>query len=317
LTCDSGRGHALIGPALYLPEACAADEEHRELASVREHPAGLEATNARKGRLPGTAGGRAVRHWAGTGAGARRPCPVSQCPLVTDLRLFPPRPGGGDHDGMTAIATSYQSLLKVRKGAVGIVDVPEFGFVAVTGTGEPGGAEFTEAVQALYSVSYGAHFRLNKLTGQAPRVMPLEGLWWVDDPAQQDIVAAVARGEVTIAGSDRGSWRWQALIMQPDPIDAELIATATAEAASKKDLPGLARLEYIRWAEGRCAQLLHIGPYAAEAPSIAALHEAIAAAGYRPRGRHHEIYLGDPRRSAPEKLRTIIRHPVEPACGLA
>ena len=94
---------------------------------------------------------------------------------------------------MTAIATGYESLLKVRKGAVDIVDVPEFGFVSVTGTGEPGGAEFTEAVQALYSVSYGAHFRLNKLTGQAPRVMPLEGLWWVDDPAQQDIVAAVAR----------------------------------------------------------------------------------------------------------------------------
>ena len=135
---------------------------------------------------------------------------------------------------MTAIATSYESLLKVRKGAVDIVDVPGFGFVAVTGTGEPGGAEFTEAVRALYSVSYGAHFRLKKLTGQAPRVMPLEGLWWVDDPAQQDIVAA-------------------------------------------------------------------------------ALHQAIAEAGYRPCGRHHEIYLADPRRSAPEKLRTIIRHPVEPA----
>ena len=213
---------------------------------------------------------------------------------------------------MSAVATGYESLLRVRKGVVGIVDVPEFGFVAVTGTGEPGGGEFTDAVQALYSVSYGAHFRLKKLTGEAPRVMPLEGLWWVDDPAQQDIVAAVARGEVTMAGSDRGSWRWQALIMQPDPVGAELIAAAAAQAASKKDLPGLARLEYIRWAEGRCAQLLHIGPYAAEAPSIVALHEAIAEAGYRPCGRHHEIYLGDPRRSAPEKLRTIIRHPVEP-----
>ena len=210
---------------------------------------------------------------------------------------------------MTAIATSYESLLKIRKGGVDIVDVPEFGFAAVTGTGEPGGGEFTEAVQALYWVSDGAHFRLKKLTGQAPRVMPLEGLWWVDDPAQQDIVAAVARGKVTMAGS----WRWQALIMQPDPIDAKLIAAATVEAASKEDLPGLARLEYIRWAEDRCAQLPHIGPYAAEAPSIAALHEAIAEAGYRPRGRHHEIYLGDPRRSAPDKLRTIIRHPVEPA----
>jgi cold shock CspA family protein len=143
--------------------------------------------------------------------------------------------------------------------------------------------------------------------------MPLEGLWRVDDRAQQDILAAVARGEVTLASSDRGSWRWQALIMQPDPIDAELIAAATAEAASKKDLPGPARRGDIRWAEGRRALLLHTGPYAAEAPSIAALHEAIAETGYRP----HEIYLGDPRRSAPEKLRTIIRHRVEPVPGLA
>ena len=161
-------------------------------------------------------------------------------------------------------------------------------------------------------MSYGAHFRLKKLTSEAPRLMSLEGLRWVDDPAQQEIVAAVARREVTMAASDRGSWRWQAPIMQPDPIDAELIAAATAEAGGKKDLPGLARLEYIRWAEGQCAQLLHIGPYASEAPSIAALQEAIAEAGYRLRGRHHEIYLGDPRRSAPEKLRTIIRHPVGP-----
>ena len=102
-------------------------------------------------------------------------------------------------------------------------------------------------------MSYGAHFRLKKLTGEAPRVMPLEGLWWVDDPAQQDIVAAVARGEATVADSDRGSWRWQAII-QPDPIDAELIADAMAKAAGKKKLPGLARLEYIRWAEGRGAR---------------------------------------------------------------
>ena len=94
---------------------------------------------------------------------------------------------------MTAIATGYESLLKVGKGAVGIVDVPEFGFVAVTGTGEPGGAEFTGAVQALYRVSYGAHFRLKKLTRRRRGFMPLEGLWSVDDPARQDIVAAVAR----------------------------------------------------------------------------------------------------------------------------
>jgi hypothetical protein len=102
------------------------------------------------------------------------------------------------------------------------------------------------------------------------------------------------------------------MIMQPDPIDVDMVAAALAQARAKKPGPGLERLRYQRWAEGRCAQLLHVGPYAGEGPSIARLHQAIAAAGYRARGRHHEIYLGDPRRSAPEKLHTILRHPFEP-----
>jgi len=115
-----------------------------------------------------------------------------------------------------------------------------------------------------------------------------------------------------MADTDRDRWRWQAMIRQPDPIDAETVAAALAQVRAKKPSPGLGRLRYQHWAEGRCAQLLHVGPYAGEAPSIARLHQAIAAAGYRPRGRHHEIYLGDPRRSAPDKLRTILRHPIEP-----
>ena len=213
---------------------------------------------------------------------------------------------------MTETAISFESLLKVRKGAVGFVDVPEFGFAVVTGIGAPGGTEFTEALQALYSVSYGAHFLLKKQSGQAPRVMPLEALWWADSPDQQDILAAVALGQATMADADRDRLRWQAMIMQPDPIGADLVAAALTQAQAKKPSPGLARLRYERWAEGRCAQLLHVGPYAAEGPSIARLHQEITAAGYRPRGRHHEIYLGDPRRSAPERLRTILRHPVEP-----
>ena len=193
------------------------------------------------------------------------------------------------------------------------MEVPEFGFAVVAGTGAPGGgAEFTQALQALYAVSYGAHFLVKKQRGQAPKVMPLEALWWVDDPGQQDILAAVALGQATMASTDRDAWRWQAMIMQPDPIDADMVAAALAQARAKKPAPGLDRLRYRRWAEGRCAQLLHLGPYASEGPSIVRLHQAIAAAGCRPCGRHHEIYLGDPRRSAPEKLRTILRHPVEP-----
>jgi hypothetical protein len=214
---------------------------------------------------------------------------------------------------MTETVLSFESLLKIRKGALDIVDIPEFGFATITGGGPPGGPEFTEAIQALYSVSYGAHFLLKKELGQAPRVMPLEALWWVVDPGQQDIFTAVARGQAAVADSDRARWRWQAMIMQPAPVDAEVIARALAQARAKKPLPGLERIRYLRWAEGLSAQLLHLGPYADEGPSIARLHDGIAAAGYRPRGRHHEIYLGDPRRSAPEKLRTILRHPVAPA----
>ena len=213
---------------------------------------------------------------------------------------------------MTETVISFDSLLKARGGAVEFVDVPGFGFAVVTGTGAPGGTEFTQALQALYAVSYGAHFLLKKQHGQAPKVMPLEALWWIDDPDQQDILAAVAQGRATMADTDRDRWRWQAMIMQPDPVDADMVAAALARARAKKPSPGLERLRYQRWAEGRCAQLLHVGPYAGEGPSIVRLHQAIAAAGYRPRGRHHEIYLGDPRRSAPGKLRTILRHPVEP-----
>jgi hypothetical protein len=213
---------------------------------------------------------------------------------------------------MSETAISFESLLKVRKGPVEFVDVPEFRFALVTGAGAPADTEFSQALQALYSVSYAAHFLVKKQRGEAPKVMPLEALWWVDDPGQQDIVAAVALGQGTMADTDRSHWRWQAMIMQPDPIDADTVEAALAQARAKKPAPALEQLRYQRWSEGLCAQLLHVGPYAAEGPSIVRLHQAIADAGYRPRGRHHEIYLGDPRRSAPDKLRTILRHPVEP-----
>lgn len=217
-----------------------------------------------------------------------------------------------DHDGVARTTTGIDALYRGRKGVVEIIDVPDLGYVVVAGRGAPEGPEFTEAVQALYAVSYAAHFLLKKEAGEAPKVMPLEAQWWVDDPGQQDVVRAVALGQATMADSDRGGWRWRAMIMQPDPVDGQTIERAV-ERARRKALNALDRLHFERWEEGRCAQVLHVGPYAEEGPSIARLHEGIAAAGYRPRGRHHEIYLGDPRRSAPEKLRTLLRHPVEPS----
>lgn len=210
--------------------------------------------------------------------------------------------------------TTLDALYKARRGRVDLIAVPLLGYLVVAGQGDPNGPGFADAVQSLYAVSYGAHFLAKKELGQAPKVRPLEAQWWVDDPKQQDIVMAVALGGASMADTDRDDWRWQAMIMQPAPLDEGIIARAI-DKAREKPLASLERLEYVCWEEGLCAQTLHVGPFADEAPTIVALHEGLTAAGYRPRGRHHEIYLSDPRRSAPEKLRTLLRHPVEPAPG--
>lgn len=214
---------------------------------------------------------------------------------------------------MTTATTGLSRLYRARAGVVDFVDVPELGYVVVDGYGAPGDGEFALAIQAIYGVSYAAHFLVKKREGEAPRVMPLEALWWVDDEGQQDIMAAVAAGTASPQDSDKRLWRWRALLMQPEPIGAADIEAAVDAARRKSPGAALDALRYLRWSEGLVAQVLHVGPYASEAPTIARLHDAIAAAGYRPRGHHHEIYLGDPRRSAPERLRTILRHPVEPA----
>jgi len=129
-------------------------------------------------------------------------------------------------------------------------------------------------------------------------VMPLEALWWSEDP----------RG---FSMADKSSWLWTAMIMQPDPVTSEHVAAAREQAKNKKPLPGLSRLRFERFHEGLSAQILHIGPYSEEGPTLEKLHSFIRGHGREPRGKHHEIYLSDPRRAAPEKWKTIIRQ----GCG--
>lgn len=212
---------------------------------------------------------------------------------------------------MSMTATPLDSS---RPALVDFIDLPELAFLSVTGRGAPRAAAFAEAVSALYTVSYSVHRLLKQQQGTAPKVRPLEALWWTDDEDQQRLVRAAAAGATATMAGDPATWRWQAMIAQPEPIDARLVAQALHPARAKR-VPALDSVRYIRWTEGRCAQILHVGPYGEEAPTIARLHAAIAEAGCRPRGRHHEIYLGDPRRSAPEHLRTVLRQPVEPADG--
>lgn len=190
-----------------------------------------------------------------------------------------------------------------------LVDVPPLAYLMIEGRGDPAtAAEYTEAMQALFAVAYAAKFTARRDLGINLTVMPLEGLWWADDPA-----AFGAGG----AAADRDAWRWIAMIMQPDEITPELVASAVTTAGAKASAAGgkvpaaaLSRLRLERLEEGRCAQVLHVGPYSDEGPTIEQLHAFVAEPGYALTGRHDEVYLGDPRRTAPERLRTVIRQPV-------
>jgi hypothetical protein len=191
------------------------------------------------------------------------------------------------------------AALYSAKRSPAFVDAPELPFLMVDGHGDPNTAPaYAEAVQALYSVAYTVRFALKRgpLALDAP-VMPLEGLWWTADMA-------------TFSTEDKSAWDWTMMIVVPEQVTAVLVADARAEAARKRPLPAVDRVRLERFAEGRCAQVLHVGPYSTEGPTVAGLHAFIAEHGYAPSGKHHEIYLGDPRRSAPEKLRTIVRQPV-------
>ena len=180
-----------------------------------------------------------------------------------------------------------------------LVEVPELSFLMLDGHGDPNTApEYGEAVQALYSVAYTARFALKKAPdGLDYGVMPLEGLWWAPDMT-------------VFTTADKSSWDWTMMIMQPAQVTTEVFEDARATASRKKSLPAIERVRLEPLAEGRSAQVLHVGPYAAEGPVIQGLHGFIADQGYELDGKHHEIYLNDPTRSTPEKLRTIIRQPV-------
>src|SRR5450631_304454 len=137
---------------------------------------------------------------------------------------------------------SIDALYKVRKGRVEFADVPELAFLVIDGRGAPEGEAFHNAIQALYSVSYGAHFAMRKATGDAPRVMALEALWWVEGGDAQATMERIAAGETSMGESDRDQWRWRAMIMQLAPIDAAVIEPAITEAKAKKDIASLSAL---------------------------------------------------------------------------
>ena len=179
-----------------------------------------------------------------------------------------------------------------------VVDVPPMNFLMIDGHGDPNTAqEYQDAVEALYGVAYKLKFMSKKEKGMDYIVPPMEGLWWVENVEE-------------FTTENKSTWDWTMMIMQPEWITQEMFEEALKQVEKKKNPPALSRLRLEVYHEGLAVQIMHIGPYDAEAPTIARMHTFIDENGYEPTGKHHEIYLGDPRKVAPEKLKTVLRQPV-------
>ncbi|MFJ2659911.1 GyrI-like domain-containing protein [Arthrobacter koreensis] len=180
-----------------------------------------------------------------------------------------------------------------------LVEVPPQRFLAVDGHGNPNTSpDYAAAVQALYAVAYSLKFAAKRSSGQDSVVAPLEGLWRAEDPA------AFLQGSKDL-------WDWTMLISQPEWVSEETALEAAAEVRARKDLDAAARIHWLELKEGLSVQVMHIGSYDDEAPLLTQLHHEFMPENQLDfNGDHHEVYLSDPRRTAPEKLKTILRQPV-------
>jgi hypothetical protein len=189
-------------------------------------------------------------------------------------------------------------LYKPSAKDVAQVDVPTFRFLMIDGEGDPNTSQqYAQAVEALFTVSYTAKFMVKKgTTATDYAVMPLEGLWWADDMS-------------TFVANEKSRWKWTMMIMQPNFVEVEVLQAAIAEVRKRRALPAITKLRIENFTEGLCAQVLHVGPFSEEGPTIQRVHSFIEARSGLA-GKHHEIYLSDIRRADPAKWKTIIRQPM-------
>lgn len=193
---------------------------------------------------------------------------------------------------------TLKTLYQPSAREVVVVDVPPFDYLMIDGQGDPNTTPaYAQAVEALFSVAYASKFAVKKGPLQTDyAVMPLEGLWWADDMA-------------AFTSNDRAQWQWTMMIMQPALVPHAIVTQMMTEVRRKKPSLPVDRLRLESLAEGRCAQILHVGPFTQEGPTIARLHAHADAHGGR-RGKHHEIYLSDIRRADPAKWKTVLRQPI-------
>lgn len=199
----------------------------------------------------------------------------------------------------TDFKKEWKHLYQPSKKEFQVVEVPDLKFLKVDGRGDPNSAqEYIDAIETLYAVSYKTKF-FSKKEGQDYVVPPLEGLWWAEDM------------ETFTNARDKSQWFWTMMIMTPGWITAEMVDGALADAGKKKELPALKKIRWEDFQEGLAVQILHLGSYDDEGPVLARLHKSwMPEHGYTFNGLHHEIYLSDPRRVEPQKLKTILRQPI-------
>lgn len=188
---------------------------------------------------------------------------------------------------------------RARRDTPELVTVPRLQYLMIDGHGDPNTTAFAEATSTLYPVAYTLKFASKKELGRDYVVPPLEGLWWADDM------------ESFTGARDKTRWHWTLMILTPDWIPSEMFAAAREQVAAKSRPVRLDDLRLEPLDEGLCLQALHVGSYDDEAELLRRMHaEAIPELGLVMTGKHHEVYLSDPRRVEPAKLRTILRQPV-------
>ena len=181
---------------------------------------------------------------------------------------------------------------------VEIVEVPKMNFLMIDGDGGPNHPTFQNAIEVLFPLSYTLKFMIKKSDiGIDYGVLPLEGLWWADDMS-------------SFIKDKKDDWKWTLMIMQPELVKKEMVVKAIEEVRKKKNPVALPLVRFESFSEGKVAQIMHIGPFSEEGPTVEKLHALIGDSGSQRIGKHHEIYLSDIRRAAPEKWKTIIRQPM-------
>jgi len=189
-------------------------------------------------------------------------------------------------------------LYKPTAKKVEIVNVPKMNYLLVDGVGEPGNQAFQDAIEALFGLSYTLKFMIKKSELQIDYgVLPLEGLWWADDMSQFSV-------------DNKADWKWTLMIMQPEYITKKRVHQASNQLEQKKNPTALSKIRFEAIKEGQVAQIMHIGPFSEEGPTVEKVHAFIKDNNKKLTGKHHEIYLSDIRKAAPENLKTIIRQPM-------